>query len=266
MITESKQTHPPPPLSKILQTVGAQLHSFALRYINGRIILRHSRKEKYKSTARDEQVSRKLDKVRREGRKFVWFGRGHICFMPGYDFCVRLESEDINARTNVCDSEPSSRTRGSDRISCPSLRPSRLAPARTPSAPSQPRRLAFGQVINLQGGSVTIASNKPPLLSGPWVISKVHKSKIRPSTLYCAAALRIPGFVSIEKKEYCKRWDGDQGDSNLCHAFVCRQCRSRKLGLQNVRPSLTKDMSFGLVLFEYTYIQHASGSNEWVVY
>jgi hypothetical protein len=65
-----------------------------------------------------------------------------------------------------------------------------------PSFPHLPVGSAILKSLYLQGGSVTIASNKPPRLRGPWVISKVQRSNIRCSTPYCAAAFRIPGVSS----------------------------------------------------------------------
>lgn len=46
---------------------------------------------------------------------------------------------------------------------------------------------------DIQGGSVMIASNIPPLLKGLAAISKVQRSSIRFATSYCLAERRMPG-------------------------------------------------------------------------
>ena len=48
-----------------------------------------------------------------------------------------------------------------------------------------------------QGGSVTIASTQPPLLSGDLVTSYVKQSKKQSFTPYWSAARRIPGTTSL---------------------------------------------------------------------
>ena len=52
----------------------------------------------------------------------------------------------------------------------------------------------FGE--RLQGGSVTMASKRPPRRQGCRVMSNVHKSKMRCRTPYWAAARRMPGWAS----------------------------------------------------------------------
>lgn len=75
---------------------------------------------------------------------------------------------------------------------CVSFFPSRFAPARTPSEQGQyPGMCANSR--DVQGGSVMIASNIPPLLKGLAVISKVQRSSIRFATSYCLAERRMPG-------------------------------------------------------------------------
>ena len=85
------------------------------------------------------------------------------------------------------------------------LRPRRFAPARTPSVASDANNsqpchyTSTGIEIScyVHGGSVMMASNRPPQRHGFRVTSNVHRSRIRWSTLYCAAALITPGRLSV---------------------------------------------------------------------
>ena len=79
------------------------------------------------------------------------------------------------------------------------LRPRRLAPARTPSdmdLKGKSKVTRYEIICNWQGGSVTIASNKPPHRHGWWVRSNTDKSIIRDATPYWDAARITPGVFS----------------------------------------------------------------------
>ena len=86
------------------------------------------------------------------------------------------------------------------------LRPSRFAPALTPSGILHVRvsdDYTAGLWTCVHGGSVSIASKSSPHRKGFLVTSYVHRSMIRASTLYWAAARRIPRSFSI------KPWTND---------------------------------------------------------
>jgi len=85
----------------------------------------------------------------------------------------------------------------------------------------------------LQGGSVMIASNKPPHLQGLLVMSKVQMSRIRSVTPYCSAARKIPGvelsvnaIISIKLYPHILL-------TNLSRAFAARRYLSQRPWRQN---------------------------------
>lgn len=86
--------------------------------------------------------------------------------------------------------------------------------------------------MNVQGGSVIIASNRSPHRQGFCVMSKVHRSIILVATPYCVAARMMPG-VSPSTREMKHFYAMCMTRGHLFPSFVVHQYQIQKFAHQS---------------------------------
>jgi hypothetical protein len=127
--TTRPATHPPPPASKILQTICYKFHPLT-QYrvdIRWRVLVAYRRQEEHETSAWAEEIPRKKNEIGDELGKLVGLSWGYVRFISNSKFSSELK-EYRRPRTYGRGMAGWSR---SSRIF---LRPRRFAPARTPSA------------------------------------------------------------------------------------------------------------------------------------